>query len=131
MGARILAAVDCLDALASNRQYRRALPLDEAIAVVRSESGKSYDPRVVEILARRYRELEREAIRLDGTAASYRWMQKSSEARLPRLDSNPLRWKIRKGISGRRLRPPAGRLNTLWNWFRSWGIRSAWRRCFR
>ena len=34
LGARILAAVDCLDALASDRQYRRALPLDEAMAVV-------------------------------------------------------------------------------------------------
>jgi putative nucleotidyltransferase with HDIG domain len=61
IGARILSAVDCLDALASDRQYRRALPLDEAIKVVRSEAGKSYDPRVVEILARRYVELERMA----------------------------------------------------------------------
>src|SRR5579862_1108228 len=34
IGARILAAVDCLDALASDRQYRRALPLDEAIEQV-------------------------------------------------------------------------------------------------
>ena len=32
IGARILAAVDCLDALASDRQYRTALPLDEAMA---------------------------------------------------------------------------------------------------
>ena len=32
------------------RQYRRALPLDQAMAVVLDESGKSYDPRVVEIL---------------------------------------------------------------------------------
>ena len=64
LGARILSAVDCLDALASDRQYRRALPLDEAMSVVRSESGKSYDPRVVEILARRYRQLEDEAVRL-------------------------------------------------------------------
>jgi len=57
MGARILAAVDCLDALASDRQYRRALPLSEAIRVVESEAGKSFDPRVVEILARRCVEL--------------------------------------------------------------------------
>ena len=28
LGARILTSVDCLDALASDRQYRRALPLD-------------------------------------------------------------------------------------------------------
>jgi putative methionine-R-sulfoxide reductase with GAF domain len=61
IGARILSAVDCLDALASDRQYRRALPLDEAIKVVESESGKSFDPRVVEILVRRYVELEHRA----------------------------------------------------------------------
>jgi diguanylate cyclase (GGDEF)-like protein/putative nucleotidyltransferase with HDIG domain len=62
LGARILAVVDCFDALASDRQYRRAIPLDEAMAVVISETGKSYDPRVVEILARRYRDLEEEAL---------------------------------------------------------------------
>jgi diguanylate cyclase (GGDEF)-like protein/putative nucleotidyltransferase with HDIG domain len=69
LGARILSAVDCLDALASDRQYRRALPLDQAMAVVREESGKSYDPRVVEILARRYRELEDQAVRLNKPAS--------------------------------------------------------------
>ncbi len=61
IGARILAAVDCLDALASDRQYRRALPLDEAMKIVIAESGKAFDPRVVEVLARRYVELEAQA----------------------------------------------------------------------
>ncbi len=61
IGARILAAVDCLDALASDRQYRRALPLDEAMQRVDQESGKSFDPRVVSVLKARYRELERMA----------------------------------------------------------------------
>lgn len=61
IGARILAAVDTLDALASDRQYRRALPLDQAIQVILSESGKSFDPKVTEVLARRYVELERKA----------------------------------------------------------------------
>ena len=59
IGARILAAVDCLDALASDRQYRRALPLDEAMARVVDEAGKSFDPGVVEVLQRRYVELEK------------------------------------------------------------------------
>jgi diguanylate cyclase (GGDEF)-like protein/putative nucleotidyltransferase with HDIG domain len=59
IGARILAAVDCLDALASDRQYRRALPLDEAMAQVAADAGKSFDPLVVEILERRYIELEK------------------------------------------------------------------------
>ena len=58
IGARILAAVDCLDALASDRQYRRALPLDEAMQKVVSESGISFDPKVVTVLHRRYIELE-------------------------------------------------------------------------
>jgi diguanylate cyclase (GGDEF)-like protein/putative nucleotidyltransferase with HDIG domain len=58
IGARILSAVDCLDALASDRQYRKALPLDEAMKTVMDESGTSFDPRVVEILQRRYVELE-------------------------------------------------------------------------
>src|SRR5437588_4223798 len=61
IGARILATVDCLDALASDRQYRRALPLDEAMKKVASESGVSFDPNIVSILQRRYEELERTA----------------------------------------------------------------------
>ena len=58
IGARILAAVDCLDALASHRQYRPALPLIEAMAGVKERAGTWFDPRVVEILDRRFVELE-------------------------------------------------------------------------
>lgn len=58
IGARILAAVDCLDALASDRQYRKALPLDDAMAQVAADSGRAFDPRVVAVLHRRYLELE-------------------------------------------------------------------------
>ena len=61
LGARILTAVDCLAALASDRQYRRALPLDEAMARIVAESGTSFDPQVVGVLQRRYKELERMA----------------------------------------------------------------------
>lgn len=57
-GARVLAAVDCLDALSSHRQYRPALPLDAAIQEVAGMSGSSFEPAVVEVLRRRYRELE-------------------------------------------------------------------------
>lgn len=58
LGARILSAVDCLDALASSREYRLALPLDEAMAFVASQSAIWFDPQVVEVLQRRYRGLE-------------------------------------------------------------------------
>ena len=59
IGARILSAVDYLDALASDRQYRRALPLKEVMQKLAAESGKSFDPKVVEILQQRYQQLER------------------------------------------------------------------------
>ncbi len=58
IGARILSAVDYLDALASDRQYRRAMPLDEVMKRLVEESGKSFDPKVVDVLRRRYRSLE-------------------------------------------------------------------------
>jgi diguanylate cyclase (GGDEF)-like protein len=54
-----LSAVDCLDALASDRQYRRALPLDDAMNYVASLSGRSFDPKVVEVLKHHYRDFER------------------------------------------------------------------------
>src|ERR1700704_2528004 len=58
IGARILAVVDCLDALASDRQYRPAMALGAAMAKVSEEAGSWFDPKVVEILERRYIELE-------------------------------------------------------------------------
>ncbi|MCU1337952.1 MAG: diguanylate cyclase and metal dependent phosphohydrolase [Bryobacterales bacterium] len=61
IGARILSAVDCLDALASDRPYRGALPIDMAMARVSKEEGRSFDPLVVSVLQRRYVELERTA----------------------------------------------------------------------
>ncbi|MEY2393939.1 MAG: hypothetical protein QOF94_284 [Acidobacteriaceae bacterium] len=62
IGARILSAVDYLDALASDRQYRRAMPLDEVMKRLSAESGKSFDPKVVDVLKRRYRTLENLAL---------------------------------------------------------------------
>ena len=43
---------DYLDALASDRQYRRAMPLDEAMEAVCERSGKCFDPKVVDVLKR-------------------------------------------------------------------------------
>ena len=62
IGARILSAVDYLDALASDRQYRRAVPLEEVMKRLSDESGKSFDPKVVEVLRKRYRSLENLAL---------------------------------------------------------------------
>ena len=59
IGSRILAAVDCLDALSSERPYRKAMPLSQAVAHVKSEAGKSFDPRVIDALTRSYGKVER------------------------------------------------------------------------
>jgi putative nucleotidyltransferase with HDIG domain len=58
IGARILSAVDFLDALSSHRQYRRAMPLGQAMEEVAKLAGKSFDPAVVRILKKRYVDLE-------------------------------------------------------------------------
>jgi diguanylate cyclase (GGDEF)-like protein len=62
VGARILSAVDYLDALASDRQYRRALPMHEVIEKLVAEAGKAFDPKVVEIIRRRHYHLEKLAL---------------------------------------------------------------------
>jgi len=58
IGARILAAVDFMDAMTSDRQYRKAVPTEEALRMMTSQAGKHFDPQVVEVLNRRYQELD-------------------------------------------------------------------------
>jgi HD-GYP domain-containing protein (c-di-GMP phosphodiesterase class II) len=41
---RIVAIADVFDALTSDRVYRKAFPLEEAVAMMRSERGKHFDP---------------------------------------------------------------------------------------
>ena len=71
IGARILAAVDCLDALASHRQYRQALPLAEAMDKVKEKAGSWFDPQVVDILLKSYIDLERKAQMTEETLVSH------------------------------------------------------------
>jgi len=48
LGARILAVVDCFDALTSDRPYRRSLSDTEAIEILMERRGVMYDPLVVD-----------------------------------------------------------------------------------
>jgi diguanylate cyclase (GGDEF)-like protein/putative nucleotidyltransferase with HDIG domain len=59
MGARILSAVDAIDSLASPRQHRPAFPLEEAVRQVVAEAGTAFDPRVVSLISKRYRQWEK------------------------------------------------------------------------
>ncbi len=58
IGARLLTAVDCFDALASDRPYRKALPLEQAMAFVKSKAGIQFDSQVVKHLEAHFPRLE-------------------------------------------------------------------------
>ena len=45
--ARIAAVADCYDALTSDRPYRRGLPREQTIAMLRNRSGTQFDPVVI------------------------------------------------------------------------------------
>ena len=49
IGARILAVVDCFDALTSDRPYRARLTVDKAISILSERRGSMYDPLVVDV----------------------------------------------------------------------------------
>lgn len=63
IGARILTAVDCFDALSSERPYRRALPVEQAMEMVKAKAGSQFDPAVIRIIEERYLQLEEMAHR--------------------------------------------------------------------
>jgi putative nucleotidyltransferase with HDIG domain len=57
LGARILAVVDCFDALNSDRPYRPRLDPDEAFAILKDRRGTMYDPLVVDTFIAAYPEI--------------------------------------------------------------------------
>jgi putative nucleotidyltransferase with HDIG domain len=61
IGARILAVVDCFDALASDRPYRKAMSLDEAMALVKSRASIQFDPDIVRLIGENYLVWEKKA----------------------------------------------------------------------
>ena len=50
LGARIMAVVDCYDALTSQRPYRPAMSSKEALDIIVARRGTAYDPRIVDAL---------------------------------------------------------------------------------
>ena len=50
LGARILAVADVFDALNSDRPYREGMPLEQVLGIIQQESGRQFDPVVVEAL---------------------------------------------------------------------------------
>jgi len=49
LGARILVVVDAYDAMTSDRPYRKALSKDQAVQILKRNSGIQFDPKLVEV----------------------------------------------------------------------------------
>jgi putative two-component system response regulator len=63
LGARVFAVADTLDAMTSNRPYRRAMPWRDAAREIERQAGAQFDPGVVEAFGDcepRLREIRRE-----------------------------------------------------------------------
>jgi response regulator RpfG family c-di-GMP phosphodiesterase len=57
LAARVFAVVDTLDAMTSDRPYREALDWDDAVDEILAQSGRQFDPSIVELFAAGEREL--------------------------------------------------------------------------
>ncbi|MGH9493657.1 MAG: HD-GYP domain-containing protein, partial [Candidatus Sulfotelmatobacter sp.] len=60
LGARIFAVADTLDAMISDRPYRKALPISAAQEEIRRFSGTQFDPQVVKVFLAQPEQLWRE-----------------------------------------------------------------------
>lgn len=49
LGARIIAVCDSIDAMASNRAYRKALPMEVCYSEIEKNKGVMYDPKIAEL----------------------------------------------------------------------------------
>jgi hypothetical protein len=71
MSARIVAVADAYDAMATDRPYKRALPLEECEALLKKNSAKMFDPDLVQLFCKNrlgaiYREDYEDAAHDDG-----------------------------------------------------------------
>ena len=62
LSARILSVVDVYDALTSPKVYRDAFSHEEAIEIMREETGKSFDPDIMEVFFKIHNQFRKEKI---------------------------------------------------------------------
>ena len=67
LAARIVGIADAFDAMATERPYKAALPLEECEALLRKSAGKMYDPELIDLFVSRHLG----AFYFDSNAASY------------------------------------------------------------
>jgi PAS domain S-box-containing protein len=70
LAARIFAVVDVWDALNSDRPYRKAWPVEDVVTYLEEQSGKHFDPRVVQTFIEILQEKGYPAVKLDDLSLS-------------------------------------------------------------
>ena len=80
LGARIIAVADYFEAITAKRHYHEPTPRDEALARLKGEAGKSYEPRLVEAFVRYYERAYPSQLDLKGLVAA----QPSDETPVPK-----------------------------------------------
>lgn len=58
MSGRIAALADVFDALTSQRPYKKAWPVEDAIQLIKDNSGKHFDPKLVEVFLQKLPEIQ-------------------------------------------------------------------------
>lgn len=62
IGARIIAVCDSIDAMASARAYRKALPIDVVKSEIEKNIGIMYDPKIAQVALDNWEELTKEYV---------------------------------------------------------------------
>jgi putative nucleotidyltransferase with HDIG domain len=79
-GARVLAVVDCFDAVTSDRPYRRKMSDVQGIDILRARRGTMYDPRIVDAFISLIPLLREEDRHIDPPAAALTTAEVEGEA---------------------------------------------------
>jgi diguanylate cyclase (GGDEF)-like protein/putative nucleotidyltransferase with HDIG domain len=89
LGARILAIADAFDAIRNSRPYKLSVETEEAIEILRAQSGTVYDPYLVRIFSDHIHDLEHAAIKESENAPQLSFRGSSGEPdKPPVLTSN-------------------------------------------
>jgi putative nucleotidyltransferase with HDIG domain len=102
LGARILSIADTFDAIRSSRPYKRARSLEETLEIMQAESGKIYDPQLLDMFIEHIEELEAAAIEAPRNAPQLSFRKNSDECTLPKPGSSGASGDVdfRTGIMG-------------------------------
>ena len=58
LSARIVKLVDVFDAMISRRRYKEPIPLDQVLEYIESNAGKAFDPDIVRVFIKIYRNFQ-------------------------------------------------------------------------